>query len=262
MRAIWSGAINFGLVNIPVKLYSASQENDLQFHYLHKEDLSKIRYAKICRRDGEVLSNEDIVLGYEYQKGDYVVLTDEDFKRANVRKTKTIDILDFTDEDKIDSRYFEKPYYLEPAKGAEKPYALLREALHRSGRVGLAKFVLRKKEHLAAIKVVDNAIVLQQMRFQAELRSPKELNLPEVEARDREIEMALALIDQLATDFNPEEYKDTYTDELKQVIEEKAKGQTPRPRSEEPVGTNVTDLMAVLKESLERQRDKPKKKAG
>jgi DNA end-binding protein Ku len=152
MRAIWSGALSFGLVNIPVKLYSATAGMGLDLTMLHKKDISPIRYARICRADGKEIPYEDIVKGYEYQKGDYVILTDEDFKKASVEKTKAIEIESFVKESEIDPIYFEKPYYLEPEKGAQKAYALLRESLKKSKKIGLAKFVLRNREHLAAIR--------------------------------------------------------------------------------------------------------------
>lgn len=257
MRSIWSGAISFGLVNIPVKLYSATGENKLDFDMLHEEDLSPIRYARVCRADGKEIPYQEIVKGYEYAKGDYVVLTDEDFKKANARKTKTIDIVDFVKEDEINVVYFEKPYFLEPSKGAEKAYALLREALKKSKKTAIAKFVLRNREHLAAVKPEENVLILDQMRFQTELRSPNELNLPKVDiAERREIDMALALIDQLSEPFKPEDYKDTYTAELRRVIDEKSKGKTPSQKEEEPVPTRVPDLMEVLRASLERERQK------
>jgi DNA end-binding protein Ku len=257
MRSIWSGAISFGLVNIPVKLYSATGENKLDFDMLHKEDLSPIRYARVCRSDGKEIPYSDIIKGYEYQKGDYVILTDEDFKKANARKTRTIDIIDFVQAEEIDVIYFERPYFLEPSQGAEKAYALLREALRQSKKTAVAKFVLRNREHLAVIMPADNVLVLDQMRFQKELRSPDGLNLPKAEiAEVKEVDMALALIDQLSENFHPKDYKDSYTEELKRVIEEKAKGKTPAQKEQEPEPTKIPDLMQVLRASLERERQK------
>lgn len=259
MRAIWTGALSFGLVNIPVRLYSATGGQDLKFNYLHKTDLSPIRYAKICRKDGKEIPFEDIVKGYEYQKGDFVVLTDEDFKKANARKSKTVDIVDFADEKEIDLIYAEKPYYLEPDKGAAKPYALLREALKQSGKVGVAKFVLRQREHLGVIKPIGNVITLEQLRFNSELRKPIGLDVPDAKSADkREIEMALKLIDQLTGPFKPEAYKDTYRQEIEQVISEKTHGKKPKQRGKEPEPTAVKDLMATLRASLERGRSKTK----
>lgn len=257
MRAIWTGSLSFGLVNIPVRLYSGAESGSgLDLNMLHKKDLSPIRYVKVCRADGKEVAYEDIVKGYEYQKGDYVVLTDEDFKRANAKKTKTIEITEFTAEDEIDIRYFEKPYYLEPEKGADKPYALLREALGRSNKIAIAKFVLRNREHVAAIKPVGQALVLNQMRFTSEIREPAGLKLPGQAAEGKEIDMALKLIDQLTEPFVPEDFNDEYTEELEKLIEAKAKGKRPAKKGKEPAHTQVKDLMATLKASLEKERDK------
>ncbi|MBW3538502.1 Ku protein [Candidatus Parcubacteria bacterium] len=257
MRAIWTGSLSFGLVNIPVRLYSGAESGSgLDLNMLHKQDLSPIRYAKICRADGKEVAYEDIVKGYEYQKGDYVVLTDEDFKRANAKKTKTIEISEFTGEDEIDIRYFEKPYYLEPDKGAEKPYALLREALNRSKKVAIAKFVLRNREHIAAIKPVGKALVLNQMRFTSEIREPSGLKLPDEAVAGKEVDMALALIEQLTEPFIPEDFHDTYTEELEKVVRAKAKGKQPAAKGQEPENTQVKDLMAALKASLEQEKAK------
>lgn len=255
MRAIWSGLISFGLVNIPVKLYSAVEQSGLNFHLLHEEDLSPIRYARVCRADGKEIPYENIVKGYEYQEGDYVVLADEDFEHANVKKTKTIEIVDFVADSEIEEIYFHKPYYLEPEKNSEKAYALLREALKRSKKVAIAKFVLRNREHLAELKPQNGVIVLNEMRFPEEIRDTEKLNLPpKTLAKPDEIEMALKLIDQLTGKFEPSKYHDSYTKELKKIIEEKAKGKKPREGGEAPRPTKVPEIMAVLKESLERSQ--------
>ncbi|MBX4210888.1 Ku protein [Candidatus Parcubacteria bacterium] len=257
MRAIWTGAISFGLVNIPVRLYSASEERELKFHLLHKEDLSPIRYAKVCRHEGKEIAYEDIVKGFEYEKGDYVILEDEDFKKANVRKTKTVDIYDFVDGEEIDSKYYDAPYFLEPGTAAAKPYALLREALKKSGKVGIGKFVLRSKEILVAIKPEGKILVLNKLRFESELRKPEGLKLPEKDdVKDKEVELALKLIDQLSGPFDPKKYKDEYTSDLKEVIEEKAHGKRVHVKGTEPVPTRVVDLMSVLRESLDREKEK------
>jgi DNA end-binding protein Ku len=256
MRAIWSGALSFGLVNIPVKLYSATSANSLNLDMLHKKDLSPIRYARICRADGKEVPWEDIVKGYEYQKGDYVVLTDEDFKKANVEKTKAIEIESFVKESEINPIYFEKPYYLEPEKSATKAYGLLRESLKKSKKIGLAKFVLRNREHLAAIRPEGKAIVLEQMRFNEEIRPVTDLNLPADQKTGKELDIALALINQLTEHFDAKKYKDTYTDELKKVIEAKKKGKPIKAKGKEPTPTQVTDIMAMLKKSLEQERDR------
>jgi DNA end-binding protein Ku len=252
MRSIWSGSIGFGLVNIPVKLYSASQSHEgLDLDMLHKEDHSPIRYARICREDGEEIPYEDIVKGYEYKKGDYVVLTQEDLKKADAKKTKTIEIKQFADEDEIDSRYYEKPYYLEPDKGAERAYALLRDALARSNKVALAKYAMRARDNMAAIKPIGNALVLVQMRFPADLRDAGDLKFPTEKAKKEELEMALALIKQLDKPFIPEDWHDTYTEELEEIIKDKAKGHTPKKQGKQPQETKVKDLMDTLRASLE-----------
>lgn len=261
MRAMWSGAVSFGLVNIPIRLYSATEEHTLDFHMLHKKDLSPIRYVKVCKDEGEEVSMAEIVKGYEFERGRYVVITDEDFERASPRKTKTIDIIDFVCVDEIDSIYFEKPYYLEPDKGADKPYSLLREALERSKKVGIAKYVLRNREQLGVIKPMDDMIVLDQMRFAGEIRKPEGLKLPDVEVQKREMDMAMALIEQLTEDFKPDKYHDTYQDELLRVIHEKVEGKEPEAGepAPEPMGA-APDLVALLKASLEEPPKKEKRK--
>src|SRR6266540_2683989 len=181
MRAIWTGSIAFGLVNIPVKLYSAVNEHEIDLDMLDKETLAPIRYARISTASGKEIPWKEIVKGYKYDSEHYVVITDEDFKKVNVRKSKAIDIIDFVKEDEIPSIYFERPYYLEPDKGAAKAYALLREALSKSGKVGIAQFVLRNKQHLALIKPYERIIVLNQIRFAHELRKPEGLEVPETE---------------------------------------------------------------------------------
>ena len=266
MRAIWSGAISFGLVNIPVKMYSAVESAaGLDFDMLHKEDHSPIRFARICREDGEEVPYEEIVKGYEYQKGDYVVLDKEDFQRASPKKTKAIEIMDFAKESQIDTIFYEKPYFLEPDKGAEKPYALLREAIRQSKKVGIAKFVLRNREHLAVIKPHGNIIVLNQLRFNEEIRQGEDLKLPpKTSVKSNEVNMALSLIDQLTKPFKPEQYKDTYTEELKEVIEEKAKGKKiTHKKAPAPKKTEVTNLMNMLKASIKeyQKEEKTKQKA-
>jgi DNA end-binding protein Ku len=222
---------------------------------LHKADHSPIRYARICRHDGKEIPYEDIVKGYEYRKGDYVELTSEDFKKADVRKTKTIDIKQFVDEAEIDIRYFEKPYYLEPEKGAEHAYTLLREALEQSSKLALAKYVLRERESLAVIKPVGKALVLNQLRYPADLREPIGIKFPPKGKVDSgEMKMALGLINKLTKRFIPEDWHDTYTEELEEIIEQKAKGKNPKSHGKAPVKTDAQDLMAKLKASL----DKPK----
>ncbi|MCE5293976.1 MAG: Ku protein [Chlamydiales bacterium] len=258
MRAMWTGALTFGLINIPIKLYSATEDHAITFDLLHKKDLSPIRYARICKEDGKEIPYNDIVKGYEYKPGDYVVLLDEDFERASVQKTKSIEILDFIEEKEIDSIYYEKPYYLEPAKGAEKAYVLLRESLKKSKKVGLARFVFHTREHLCVIRPYKNIVVLEQLRFDAEIRNPQELKIPKVETSPREVAMALKLISQLTAHFDPKSYNDTYQDALKKIIKEKSKGIKSKPaKVEKPQKSGkVKDIMHLLKESLEQHHKK------
>lgn len=264
MRAIWTGSISFGLVSIPVKVYSGSEHNaGVDLHMLHKDDLSPIRFARICRADGTEVPYQDIVKGYEYADGDYIVLDDKDFDKVNSGRSQAIDIVEFVDQEEIDVRYFEKPYYMEPQKGADKPYALLREALAKSGKVAVAKFVMREREHLAVVKAVGRALVLDQIRYPDEVRQPSQLSLPDKSAADQgEVKMALALINQLTGPFAPEDFHDTYTEGLREMIEEKAKGKPVQSRGQKPRPAKVNDLMAALKASLAENEDvKPKTKS-
>lgn len=256
MRPIWKGSISFGLINIPVRLYSATAGTELSFKMLHAEDMGPISYVKVCKKDGKEVPFQDIVKGYEYQKGDYVIMTDEDFEHANVKKSHTIDIQDFVKETEIDDIYFEKPYYLEPEKGAEKPYALLRDALAKSGKVGIAKFVLRSKENLAALKTSGQVIVLEQMRYHDEIRAQEDLKLPGSEATKKEVDIALALIEQLTAKFDATKFHDTYKKDVMDMIKAKAKGKTVKvAEGTAPKETEVKDLMAMLKASLEKQKE-------
>lgn len=253
MRSIWNGSVSFGLVNIPVRLYSAANPREgIELDMLHKADRSPIRYARICRKDGEEIPWDDIVKGYEYQEGDYIVLTQKDLEELDAKKTQTIDIVQFVDAPDIDIRYFEKPYYLEVVKGGEKAYALLRAALQKSNKLALAKFVLHEHEHIAVIKPVGRALVLVQMRYPTDLRGPGELNLPtDKDLTDKEIEMALKLVKQETKPFIAEDLKDTYTEELEALIKDKAKGKKPsKTKAEKPSDTSAKDIMAALKASI------------
>lgn len=252
MRALWSGSISFGLVNIPVRLYSGVNPHEgIDLDMLHKDDHSPIRYARICRKDGEEVSWDHIVKGYEYREGDYVVLTKKDLEKLDTEKTETIDIQHFINEEEIDVRYYDHPYYLEPSRGGDKAYALLRAALEESGKVALAMFVLRQRQHLGVIKPVGQALVLNQMRFPTDLREATELKFPKdsLVTRD-EIKVALKLVSQETKHFIPEDYHDTYTDELEDMIDAKTKGKKPIKHSVKSTDTNAHDLMATLKASL------------
>lgn len=258
MKAIWRGWLSFGLINIPVNLYSGTKESELKFHLLHQKDHSTVRYARICKKEGKEIPWEEIVKGYELENGDMIVLADEDFEKAASQQTKRIDILDFTNIEEIDPIYFEKPYILEPQKGAGKAYALLREALKQTGKVGIAKFVLRNQEHLGAIKPYKEFIILDQLRFSHEIRDYKVLNVPKEErGSKREVEMAIKLIDQLSTTFDPKAYKDTYREEMLKVIKAKAKGKKIKAsKKATPKSTKSDDFVKVLKASLKKRARK------
>jgi len=248
--------VAFGLINIPVKVYSASEDRGLDFRMLDKHGHCPVSYARICRKTNKEIPYEDIVKGYEYQKGDYVILTDTDFEKAAPKKTKMIDVVSFIDEDEVSNEFIERPYYIEPDKKAEKAYVLLREALKRSKKVALAKWVLRNQEHVALLRPQKDALMLIQLRYASELRSPKDLKLPgKATFSKRELDMALMLIEQLQSHWNAEEYKDTYTEDLKKLIERKAKGKTVRVQDEkEPAPTDMRDLMEALRKSLDTHR--------
>jgi DNA end-binding protein Ku len=252
MRPIWTGSISFGLVNIPVRMFSGVHPREgIDLDMLHKEDGSPIRYARICRKDGEEVPWEDIVKGYEYREGDYVVLTPKDLDKLDVKKTTTIDIKQFLQEGEIDIRYFEKPYYLEPVKGGEKAYALLHAALEQSDRLALAKFVFHQRDHLGVIKPVGKALVLNQMRFPTDLREATDLKFPSDKDLDKdELKVALKLIAQETGHFAPEDYHDTYTEELEDLIQAKTKGKKPKAHGAKPKDTAAGDLMSALKASL------------
>jgi DNA end-binding protein Ku len=254
MRSLWNGHISFGLVTIPVKLYSATANEELSFRFLRKRDLSPISYERVAEKDGKEVPWDEVVKGYEYEKNKFVVLTDEDFKRADVEATRTIDIVDFVEADEVDMMYFDKPYYLEPGKGGEKPYAILRDALAATGRVGIAKVVIRTRQHLAAIKPQGRALVLNVMRFQDELVDAAKLDLPrEGGADNRELEMAKKLIENLTEPFDPSRYTDEYREELLRVIHEKLEGKEPEPVEKES-SPQVIDIMSALKASLDQTR--------
>src|SRR2546423_2065876 len=254
MAAIWKGSLTFGLVNIPVELKTAVRADHISFRLLHKEDLSPVKYERVCQADGETVPWSEIVKGYEYDKGKFVVLTEEDFKAAALEQSKTNDILEFLKENEIDPRFFETPYYLVPSKGGEKPYALLREAIRQTGSVGIGKIIIRQTQHLAGVKVVGDALVLEIMRFANELVDAKEFDFPPRNAiRPQELQMAERLVSNLAETFDPTRYTDEYRANLMRVI--KAKMQGKKPKLEEPAGpeqdSGVLDLMSRLRASLE-----------
>ncbi len=252
MRAIWSGAISFGLVNIPVKLYSGtSAEHALDLDMLSKKDLAPIRYARISTATNKEVEWKDIVKGYEVEKGKYVVINDEDFKKASPEKTNTIEIVQFVDEKEIDSIYYEKPYYLVPDKGAAKPYTLLMKALEKAKRVAVATCVIRNREHIFSLKpMAGEVLMLEQLRYADQINAIPEIKNGNAKVTQQEINLALKLIDQLTEKFKPESFKDTYTDTMKKLIEAKAKGKKISAPTVEKKTAAVKDLMSVLKESL------------
>jgi DNA end-binding protein Ku len=252
-RALWKGSISFGLVNIPIELHTAVRNHRPKFRMLHAKDTSPVKFERVCVRDGKPVAWEDLVKGYEYSKGHFVVLTKEDFQAAAVEKTRTVDIIDFVKAEEIDDRFFETPYYLVPAKGGERAYALLREAIRESGRIGIAKFILRDAQHLAAVEVIEEAIVLSVMRFADELVDVKQFELPAVQSvRKQELDMAKALVNSLAADWDPSKYTDQYRENLMRIIQGKMKGRHVELEPEaEPRQAEVVDLMERLRRSLE-----------
>jgi DNA end-binding protein Ku len=261
-RAIWSGAVAFGLVTIPVKLYSATERQaELSFRQLHKRDHAPIDYKRFCSKEDVEVDWKDIVRGYEYAKGRFVVLTEEDFERAKTPATQTFEIQDFVPAEQIDFAFFETPYWLEPTTPGRKGYALLREALTESGRVGVGTFVMRQRERLGALRPSGKGLMLTTMRFADEIRSAAQLELPNGAGASRERKLALQLIDSLASDWQPDKYKDTYREILRAAIGQKAKGRevvTP----ELPQRPKVTNLMEALRSSLQQPRPGLAKAAG
>lgn len=259
MKPLWEGAISFGLILIPVKLYKATDERKPDFHLVREKDLCPVKYMRVCKFSGEEVPFSDISKSYEYQKGDYVILHDEDFRKAYAKRSENIEIVEFTNENEIDSKYFEQPYYLEPEKGASKVYALLREALKRTKKAGVAKYVLHNLQHLGILKADGDLLILNQIRFDSELRKPEGLNIPAKEKMpQKEIEMAIMLIDKLSSPFKPGDFKDTFSEEIKKIIEQKVKtgkiSSIEQAQPEKPA--EVINLMEKLKSSLEKAKKK------
>jgi DNA end-binding protein Ku len=251
-RALWKGSISFGLVNIPIELHTAVRNHRPRFRMLHAKDKSPVKFQRVCMRDGHPVAWEDLVKGYEYQKGRFVVVTKDDFEAAALEKTRTVDIIDFVKADQIDDRFFETPYYLVPTKGGERAYALLREAIRESHRIGIAKFILRETQHLAAVEVIGQAIVLTVMRFADELVDAGQFDLPgESGIRKSELDMAKALVNSLAAEWDPSKYTDEYRENLMKVIQAKVKGKhIELAPAAEPREAEVVDLMERLRRSL------------
>ena len=255
MRAIWSGAIGFGLVNIPVKLYSAIQQSELSLDMLDKKDHSNIKFQRINATTGKVVPWENIVKGYKVEDK-YVVLSDEDFEKASPEKNKIIGIEEFVEEKEIESIYFETPYYLQPEKSGVKAYSLLKEALEKTKKVGIGTFVLRNRESLVVIKPYGDILILTKIRYEQEVRATDEIKVPSSTSKAGEVKMAMHLIDQLTAEFDISKYKDTYSDKLMKLIKAKAKGKKIEPAKLRVVHSPSKDLMAQLKASLEPARKK------
>jgi DNA end-binding protein Ku len=257
MRAIWKGSISFSLVNIPISLYAATRHEELKFHLLRKTDMSPIRYRRVAEQDEKEVPWEEIVKGYEYEKGQFVMVTDEDFKRADVQATQNVEILEFVPLKDIDPMFFDKPYYLEPQKRGEKAYALLRESLRQTGKVGIAKVVIKTRQHLAALKPAQNALVLELMHFAEELVKPDTLQIPgQVELGSKELDMAAELIGRMTDKWKPEKYTDDYRHRVLELIQKKveAGGVTPPGESVAPkTPSKVIDLVSILQESLQQK---------
>lgn len=253
MRAIWKGSISFGLINIPIALFPATQREELRFRLLRASDLSPVNYKRVAETDGKEVPWDQIVKGYEYEKDKFIVLKEDDFKRVDVEATQTVEIMDFVSLEDINPIHFQKPYYMEPQKGGQRAYVLLRDALASSGKVGIAKVVIKTRQHLAAVKPNDGSLMLELMHFADELIEPSELHLPgKTEVRKGELDMARELIGKMTTQWDPKHYTDEYKSALMKVIEAKAeKGEEHLPRAKKPRrATNVIDLADVLRKSL------------
>lgn len=255
-RALWTGSLSFGLVNIPIQIHTAVKDTGPHFRMLRRKDKARIQFQRVAETDGEVVAWEDVVKGYEYAKGQYVVLTPQDFEKAALKKDRVIDIQDFVKGDDVDDRYFDKPYYLLPGKGGDKAYALLREAIKDSGRIGIAKIVLRSKQRLAAVEAIGDALVLSTMRFRDELSRLEEFEFPEAKGVNRkQLQLAERLIGEFAADWDPDKYTDDYRENLMKVIEAKRARTKPELVPEaEPQSAQVIDLMERLRKSLGTKR--------
>jgi DNA end-binding protein Ku len=250
MRSIWTGAIGFGLVNIPIKMYSAIRDSELDLDMLDKKDHANIKFKRVNENTGKEVAWENIVKGYKLDDR-YIVLTDDDFEKASPEKSRIIGINEFVKEEEIDGIYYETPYYLEPEKSGAKAYALLRDALHKTGKVGFGSFVLRNKEGLVLVKPMENILVLNRIRWAREIRPTDELTIPAGSGKPAEMKMAIELINQLSGPFDIAKYKDTYTDELMKLIKAKAKGVKPVRTTMKVVHRQGKDLLSQLKASLQ-----------
>src|SRR3954467_15318718 len=263
MRAIWKGSISFGLVYIPIAVYPATREEKLSFRQLRATDLSPIRYKKVADVDQKEVTADQIVKGFEYERGNFVVLKEEDFAKVRIESTHSIDITDFVDLAQVDPKFFYKPYFLEPQKGGEKAYALLHKALAGTAKIGIAKVVISNREYLASVKRDGLFLILDLMHFASEILAPEELNNGSATAiTDKELKMAQSLVESMSTPWEPEKYRDEYRTALMEIIEQKAQHKEIAKKPETKVrATNVVDLVKVLQESLNRNQSlKPKRK--
>lgn len=261
MKAMWNGSLSFGLINIPVRAYLAEEERSIHFHMLHEKDLSPIRFARICKEEGEEVPYQEIVKGYEYEKGRFIVLKEEELKAANAKKSSSMEILYFTHLQDVSPQYFERPYFLEPDKKAVKAYQLLNAALNKSKKAAIVTFVFQHKEHMGVIYPYKGLLMLMQMRYQSEIRSSEDLTIPKETISNKELEMALSLVEQLSGKFEPEKLQDTYTDEIMKLIERKLKGKkiTSPSKKITPIH-EIEDLMGLLQASLKSKSSKTKTK--
>ncbi len=262
MRPIWKGSISFGLVYIPIAVYPATREEKLSFRQLRATDLSPIKYKKVAEADAKEVSADQIVKGFEYERGQYVIMKEEDFEKVRIESTHSIDITDFVDLEQVDPKFFYKPYFLEPQKGGEKAYALLHKALSGTGKIGIAKVVISNREHLASVKPDGLFLILELMHFAHEILSPEILkNGPTTGITDKELKMAQTLIESMSVPWEPEKYRDEYREAVLELIEQKAnKKEIADKPAIKPRATNVVDLVKVLQESLNRNQSvKPKR---
>jgi DNA end-binding protein Ku len=263
MRPTWKGSISFGLVYIPIAVYPATREEKLSFRQLRRSDLSPIKYKKVAEADMKEVPADQIVKGFEYERGRYVVLSDEDFEKVKIESTHSIDITDFVDLDRVDPKFFYKPYFLESQKGGEKAYALLHKALTGTGKIGIAKVVISNREYLAAVKPDGLFLILELMHFASEVLSPEELNRPSTALNEKELKMAHALIESMSSEWEPQKYRDEYRGAVMEMIEQKAKNkQLPAAPAAPPRSTNVVDLVKVLQESINRSQSVRVKRGG
>jgi DNA end-binding protein Ku len=265
MRPIWKGSISFGLVNIPVALYTATKTEELKFRLLRAKDMSPVNYKRVAEADGKEVPWDQIVKGYEYEKEKFVVIKDEDFKRVDIEATQTVDIVSFVELEEVNPLFFHKPYYMEPQKGGDHAYVLLRDALKETGKIGIAKVVIKTRQHLAAVKPQDEGLMLELMHFASELKDVDEFKRPrEAKIAKKEIDMAKALIDSMTEKWNPEAYKDEYREALQKMIEDKIEhGDQPLPKktASKKHPSNVIDLVEVLQQSM-RENGKKARKGG